>query len=217
MRILNFISSVTLIVLTQACATTGAEKIRAQKSVTAAVFPTIGAIYRPTAKIGIGATISASVRENDELTHSEENMKDFGSETFNVKESKSRGTNAFLHYYPWSTSAFFLGAGVKSESKNYSLAVSNDGTTLDSISPVNMTYSASVKKIRVPLGWNWIYESGFSMLLDIGPNVAVTETATSLLKNDQVDATKKEMLISDLSRDSKGALIEPMFTMGYSF
>jgi len=217
MKMLQFLSVAAALIFTQACATTGADKMRAQRSVTATVFPTVGAIYRPTAKVGLGATLSSYVREDEQLSHSPENMKNFGSETFNVQESRSRGTNAFLHYYPWTTSAFFMGAGIKTESKNYALAVNNDGSALESDAATNLTYSAKVKKIRVPLGWNWIYESGFSMLLDIGPNVAVSETATSLVKNDQLDATKKEMLISDLSRDSRGALLEPVFSLGYSF
>jgi hypothetical protein len=207
---------ILFVMLIQACATSNAQKVRENRSVTATIFTAPGAIYRPNGHVGIGAVYQSYKRKNDKILHSPENAKVFGSDEFTTNETRSRGVDTFVHYYPWSTSAFFFGLGLKSTASEYSLAVNNEGTTLNE-SDTNFKYSSKTTKVKVPVGWSWIYENGFSLLLDMGLKVATNEVSSTNVKGEAIDTERQKLLTEDLSSDSKGTIFEPIFTLGYSF
>ncbi len=216
MKNVRSLGLVLFVVVSQACATSNAQKVRENRNLTATVFTAPGAIYRPNGKVGMGAVFQSYRKKNDKILHSAENSKEFGSDQFTTNETKSRGVDTFLHYYPWSTSAFFFGLGLKSTTSQYSLAVDNQGTTLNE-ADTNLEYSSKTTKVKVPVGWSWIYENGFSLLFDMGLKVAANEVSSTSSKGEAIDSKRQKMLVEDLSRDSKGTLFEPIVTLGYSF
>jgi hypothetical protein len=94
--------------------------------------------------------------------------------------------------------------------------VNNEGTTLNE-SDTNFKYSSKTTKVKVPVGWSWIYENGFSLLLDMGLKVATNEVSSTNVKGEAIDTERQKLLTEDLSSDSKGTIFEPIFTLGYSF
>jgi hypothetical protein len=216
MKKLKGLGLILFVMMSHACATSNAQKVRENRSLTATVFTAPGAIYRPNGHVGVGAVYQSYRRKNDKILHSPENAKEFGTDEFATNETKSKGVDTFLHYYPWSTSAFFFGLGLKSTTSAYSLAVSKEGTSLNDADS-NLEYSSKTTKVKVPVGWSWIYENGFSLLFDMGLKVATNEVSSTNSKGEAVDSKRQKMIIEDLSRDSKGTLFEPILTLGYSF
>lgn len=211
-RVLTTVS----IVFIQACATNNAQKVRESRSLTATILMSPGAIYRPNGRVGIGAVYSANRTENDSINHSDASSKEFGEDSFNAKESRSREVDAFVHYYPWSTSAFFMGVGFQNKTAEYSVAVDQNVSTLEE-ADANLKYSSRVTKVKVPVGWSWIYENGFSVLFDLGPTISVKEQGTVSGTANNQPSTRKDLLVKDLARDSKGAFLDGIITLGYSF
>ena len=214
--LISRVCAVATLIAIEACATNNAQKVRESRSVTATILMSPGAIYRPNGHVGIGAVYSANRAKNDTVAHSDVSSKEFGEDSFKTQETRSKGLDAFVHYYPWSTSAFFMGVGFKNETSEYSVAVDQNVATLEEADS-NLKYSSRVTKVKVPVGWSWIYENGFSVLFDFGPVVSVKEQGSTSGSANSQPSQRKDLLVKDLSRDSRGPLLDGILTLGYSF
>ncbi len=161
------------------CAPERAEALRAEKSLTLGVY---GASYRPTPKVGIGATGNYANREKTTV-----NTQERGIATITKQYSISPNTyesnreievthwrfDPFVQYFPWSTSAFFLGVAGRFDRATYRFDEETQGSTSLAPAYTDVTYDVDSVYVGVPAGWAWIWESGFSLGMDFGPRFRV--------------------------------------------
>lgn len=157
--------------LSTGCATNNAEQMRDKNPFTIGFT---GLQVRPTANIGIGIggeileTKGYSCTDSDaRCLNKKEPMKYEGDKQLEG-ESKSRRFSAYLNYFPSKTSAFFIGiGGVKKLSESKILVIDSDES---------VSYTSEATSIRPGIGWNWIWESGFSLFLDFGYPILISQS-----------------------------------------
>lgn len=157
--------------LSTGCATNNAEQMRDKNPFTVGFA---GLQVRPTANIGLG--VSGEILEtkgfsctdsNERCLNKKEPMKYEGDKKLEG-ESKSRRFSAYINFFPSKTSAFFLGVGgVKKLGTSIITLLENDES---------VSYNTETFSIRPGLGWNWIWESGFSLFLDFGYPILINRT-----------------------------------------
>src|SRR5688500_11502271 len=154
------------------CAPNNAKEIRELKPTTLGL---IGGEYRPdgTKAFGLTGSYSGPVEMDADAYVDDEDDEDRELELKN-----SFGVSAFYHHYIWETSAFFVGAGLSHESVRYEFQERTTAYTEDDETYADVEYSDAATYVRVPLGWNWIWDNGITLLLDFGPGFRVAQTTS---------------------------------------
>jgi hypothetical protein len=91
---------------------------------------------------------------------------------------RTQGLSLFFHRYFWPTSAFYWGLGVRREDSKISFDERKTGHTNDDTDRVRVEYTESTTWVGLPLGWDWVWENGFTLMLDFGPRVRVANSRT---------------------------------------
>jgi len=105
-----------------------------------------------------------------------------------------------MQYFPWSTSAFFVGIGGSLHRATYRFAEDTETSTNLAPSSTDVSYDVNSSYVGVPAGWAWIWESGFSLGLDFGPRFRVRREIA--YRNDGttggVDSEKRDNTVATL-------------------
>ncbi len=203
---------------TFACAPEHASKVRQDKSLTLGLP---GVSYRPNGKIGVGVTAGAASNQKQTVDNSKTGLSSVigSSNDANSDEADQRQVvssfvqiSPFVQYFPWDTSAFFVGVGGTYYRGSYKFNEEKVDST--SLNPqfAEVDYQTRSNYIGVPLGWAWIWESGFSLTLDFGPRARVSRSAelTKDGKDEGVSSSERDKTVSTI--DS----LEPKYTYGGS-
>lgn len=182
-----------------ACAPSRAKAVREDKSLTLGY---VGMSYRPTGKISVGTTYSGSAETTSKMTDVSDGMGGLTvssgrNETAyadrDVKTSYSV-ISPFVHYYPSDTSAFYIGLGASLYSSRSEFGEETANSTTLAPEYTDVDYQTKANYIGAPVGWAWIWESGFSFSLDFGPRFRVDQSTS--YGNDgsssDVDAAKRD-------------------------
>lgn len=168
------------------CAPQRANAVRDDKSLTVGL---VGVSYRPTGKIGIGTTYAGSGETNEKMSESSSgaggiisfNSKAEEKETaFDSRDVKTSYSviSPFAHYYPIDTSAFYVGLGASMLSSRSKFNEETSGSTELAPEYTEVDFKTNATYVAVPLGWAWIWESGFSLSLDFGPRFRVNASSS---------------------------------------
>lgn len=199
-----------------ACAPTNAAAIRQDKSLTLGLP---GASYRPTGKVGVGVTGGHVAKQKTTIDNTKTGFGSVVSATADENPGAQREVEAstytvspFLQYFPWDTSAFFIGAGATFNRAYYHF----DEATVDSTS-LNpqygeVNYETRSTYVGVPVGWAWIWTPGFSLTLDFGPRARVSRTTNVSRDGSQNEVSSKERDKTIETIDS----LEPRYSWGGS-
>lgn len=204
------------------CAPTNAHAIRQDKSLTLGLP---GVSYRPTGKIAVGSTFDLAHEEDLDLNTTPKDSKGKRDELpENDREITKRtvGVRPFVQYFPWETSAFFVGAGAQLYSNKYRYNEFQTGASLTNPSYAEVEYATKANYMTVPFGFAWIWPNGFSFTADIGPRVYVggSGTLTNDGTNEGVDEAQRDQTIKRIMEDEKQVYLFSAFptaVIGYSF
>jgi hypothetical protein len=165
------------------CAPERARAVREDKSLTLGLP---GASFRPTGKISIGTTLGYAHRAKTTINNTETGMgaiditPDDDSADLDEDERELYTSNVtvspFVHVYPWDSSAFFFGGGISYSKSNYRFSEERMDSTALAPTYTDVAYDSTSTYVGVPVGWAWIWESGFSLTLDVGPRFRVSRT-----------------------------------------
>ena len=163
-----------------------------------------GAISLPT------ADIDASYLESSNGDDSEER---------DVTVANLGGLGLFYHYYPWETSAFFLGGAASWESSKVKFEERTREYTATSKECVEVGFRKKSLRIGAVVGWFWIWENGFSLLLDLGPRIRVQHyrSFTDNGESDNVDQSRRDDFVDQINGLSVFLGGIPSRMLGYSF
>lgn len=199
------------------CASDNAAALREVRpnTIAANLGPLISFEHRPHKNIGI-----------DLYAHSADNELHSGS--FDLWESlgdsardyKNRGTDIGLgaSFYPFETSAFRTGLGLEMHNSTASF----DSDTLDRDvygfpGSTRASYKQSSMFLSIPLGWSWIWDSGFSFSLDYGPRIRLSRsTSWKNTGGSRVDQSFRDNYMND-KEDDKNVQFGGSGGFGYSF
>jgi hypothetical protein len=203
---LRLIGFVLFELLASACATDQAAKLRQERPYTVGY---LGAAYRPQDNLAIN--LSADIRADASGSGSISEMRQ-GEEDRNISLTGHKiGISAL--YFPKSTSAFFVGAGILSGSGS----VKFDGKKTNSDEKTKVTYDRSASYIGIPLGWYWIWDNGFTLALDFGPNLRISHSQK--IRNSggvDVDTSDRDKTIGKIE-DKNKITLGGRGLFGYSF
>ena len=162
------------------CAPERAAAVRQDKALTLGLP---GASFRPNGKISIGSTIGYANKAKTTIDNTENGMgaivitpsKDDDAAAEDERELYTSYLNVspFVHYYPWDSSAFFFGGAVSYNKTSYRFAEERMESTSLAPSYTDVSYDSTSMYVGAPVGWAWIWESGFSLTLDFGPRFRV--------------------------------------------
>ena len=201
------------------CAPNKARQIREMRPVTVGL--PIGAMYRPTGDIALGAAYGRMIKDNYKVDTEQKRVNAEGKEEeleeFNAKINSSV-FRPYVHYYPWADSAFFLGIGLDVRRSIYKVEENAESELGALGGEKDLEYDVSTQRVRIPVGWSWIWGNGISLLMDLGPRVAVQQSGSDSEEAETTSAnTRRADTLSDLDSEEQGAIIEPVFLLGYSF
>lgn len=199
-----------------ACAPTNAEAIRKDKSLTLGLP---GASFRPSGSVGIGFTGSHTAEQKTTVDNSKSGFasitavkKDENPDAQREVTASTYSISPFVQYFPFATSAFFVGAGATFNRAYYKY----DEETVDSTS-LNpqygeVNYETRSTYVGVPVGWAWIWTPGFSLTLDFGPRARITHTSAVSRDGSAQNVSSNERDKTTQTIDS----LEPKYTLGGS-
>ena len=204
--------------LTQGCAPSRAKMVREQRNTTIGL---LGASYRPTGAVGIGISGGAAKKDID-IDRDKKSYATNKSDDVNVRSmSETTSTfSPFVHYYPWETSAFMVGAGLNISKNKYVYDEEKEGSTTLAPTYSEVKYEVSSTEIHMPLGWHWIWENGVTLMLDFGPsvNVAYKGKYSNDGSENGVKPEERDRSISALDNTKQGGLrFAGASLIGYSF
>ena len=187
------------------CAPERAMAIRQDKSLTLGLP---GASFRPNGKVGIGSTFAWGTSDST-VTPKAQDGTTLVSTPANDRlvTTKETQISPFVQYFPWDTSAFFVGAGASYRMSKLSYDETRTGSTGLAPSYTGVAYNRNSTYASVPLGWAWIWNSGFSLTFDFGPRVRVSQS-TSYTKNgagDGVDADQRDRTVKAINQSESFA------------
>jgi len=204
--------------LTSGCAPSQAQAIRQGRNTTIGL---LGASYRPTGTFGVGVTgqfgsdefsVDKSKKERATSDTDKANLRDVAE--------RSEAVAPFVHYYPWATSAFFVGAGARFSTLKYTFEEENSQSTALAPSYSEVKYNVASTEVHMPLGWHWIWESGFTAMLDFGPrmNVAYKGRFTDDGSESGVSADQRDRTAESIDRVNRnGVRFGGTGLVGWSF
>ena len=207
-----------LFLLTTHCATDQAHQVREKRPVTVGF---VGAAYRPIGNLSLVAAYDGS-NVNHYVDNTRQKVrvtKVDDTYTLKINHREARLIGA-LHLYPSKTSAFFVGVSGEKTSKTLTW----DEETTSSAGGAPLYTSVKMKGqdnlVGLVLGWDWIWNNGFSLFLDIGPRWVSSTHATYAddgsakgVDTEKRDATEATLLKYEKSEMRFGSGV----IAGYSF
>lgn len=197
------------------CAPSKAMAVRQQKPVTVGF---VGAAYRPTGMTDIGVEFGLDNTLDTSVTRT-------GADGSKLPEKRdvsvtTRSGALYVHRYIWDTSAFYWGLGVGRAESLSRFSESKTGSTSAAPLFTPVAYETSATYINAPIGWNWIWENGFTLKLDTGPRFAVAKA--SKFRNDggtEVNEEERRITTSALDKTYNPSLylLVSQLMVGYSF
>jgi hypothetical protein len=168
------------------CAPQRANALRDDKPLTVGL---VGVSYRPNGRIGIGTTYSGSAETNEKMSESSSGASGIISISGKPAEKEPAFAerdvtssysvfSPFAHYYPIDTSAFFVGIGASIMSSRSKYNEETTGHTALAPEYTEIDVKRNATYLAVPVGWAWIWESGFSLSLDFGPRFRVSSSSS---------------------------------------
>lgn len=158
------------------CATDSASSLREARPLTlgANFAPLIGGQYRINGDVGIDATIANGPLGVPAGLFGAGGF--WGALEDGLRDLKETGSHASLggSYYPIKSSAFRIGAGLGFEQMTVAFDADLDEGQPDDAPLERVTYKRTATFLSLPIGWHWIWDSGFSFSLNMGPNFRVS-------------------------------------------
>lgn len=183
LRRLSFLTAVSLLAGI-GCAPSRARAVRDDKSLTLGY---VGVSYRPTGKISVGTSYRGSAETTTKMNNGSAGMSSFtvssgrNEEAYANRDIKTSYSviSPFVHLYPSDTSAFYIGLGASmySSRSEFGEETTADSTTL-APAYTEVDYQTKANYIGAPVGWAWIWESGFSFSLDFGPRFRLNQSTS---------------------------------------
>lgn len=166
-HILCFVFALCVVVSATSCAPTMAGKIRENDPVTLGAW---GAQYRPAKNLGL--SFVSSSQTNDSL--GTKNKSYAHGEDILDKKARREGRDLFYSvlWYPFESSAFFVGGGVMSRR----VTTYFNEKTQSGDGEVSVRAEDSGIAMGVPVGFTWIWQSGATFHMDIGPHFYLSKT-----------------------------------------
>ena len=146
------------------CAPRHAHQLRLDNPVTLGY---LGGMYRPNATQTLG--MLAEERRGTEVSFAEDTQ-------VRVDAYRSQQLSVVYHWHPSKVSAFFVGGSLDMGRHVYEASDLVWNTARGQFQTVFQTSWRSVSlTLGVPVGFTWIWNSGFTMSLDIGPRLKFYE------------------------------------------
>ena len=194
-----------LLPLASSCAPEKAKSVRQARNLTLGL---LGVSYRPTGDFSVGMNGAVGNKTKVELKKkrddSSESFVPDGDLTFDRDTKKSYQTiNAFAHYFPWDSSAFFVGAGLEYDQSKYYFNEQIDGSTALNPLLTDIEYGNKAVYATMPFGWEWIWESGFALTLNLDLRHSVSDQ-TSYAKDgsqQKVAVDSRDAVVQELDRN----------------
>ena len=144
------------------CAPDNASEVRELKPESVGL---LGFIHHPDGEKAYG--ITGDYSKNSSVENS-------GLYTIIDPERSAKITNQwqvslFYHHYPWKTSAFFAGIGFDYMAHDLQWQEQTNAYTAANPTRTQVQYGDRALYFRIPLGWAWIWNSGFTLMFDFGP------------------------------------------------
>jgi hypothetical protein len=204
-------------VASTSCAPERARAIREDKSLTLG-YP--GATYRPNGKIGVGATFGGLSDHKSTITPEAP-----AGMTLDAHQAAKRTVvtsetdiNPFVQFFPWDTSAFYVGVGGSYQKAHVSYDELRGGENLDGAT-TSVEYQRSAMYVGVPVGWAWIWAPGASLTLDFGPKFLVSKSNAYTKDGSAgaVDVAQRDRNVKTIDKEGASQVILGNFLLGWSF
>ncbi len=197
-----------LLALALLCANCAPERARAVRedmafSLGAPIVFSAAVSYRPTGKFSVGLAGSALNDRKSTIDASKSGVaaitvSDQTAPTDKRELSTSfTELNPFVQVFPWDSSAFFLGVAGTYRNARYRYQEETEASLAAAPAYTAIKYETTSSYVGIPVGWAWIWGSGFSLSLDFGPRFRVNKEQK--LANDGttsgVSATKRDHTI----------------------
>lgn len=204
------------------CAPSNAKALREQKSLTLGV-PGISKRLNGAMDIGVNINPLAAVswefqktKDEEALTYGKNFTDDATHRAVEVKFGIS--PHVFARFYPWDASAFFFGVGFGQEEDSVQFKALESGKLSldDGYADVKVTEKKS--SINIPIGWQWIWDSGFTFGLSFGPKYIFNkQTVTSA--NKEYDQSDYDWIVETSEDEERFSFSGSLSTgvIGYSF
>lgn len=200
------------------CCTDQAAKVRAARPTTLGAW---GVAYRPSGNSGVVADLKGAVGP---ITSERTIKNDSNSTTTTTADRKfttsSRTYDLGYHIYPSQKSAFFYGLGggymerrTSFESYTATSSIANPDTT-------DVALNDNVVSVGPSVGWDWIWEGGVTVLMDVGSRITVSRQRTILDDgtDGNVNRTDRDEMQAQIDKDINGLkLLSARLILGYSF
>jgi hypothetical protein len=205
------------------CAPQNAEAIRKDKSLTLGLP---GLSYRPTGKFAVGSTFSSLSGQKNTVKVDNSTSSGVIGATGETKAPTSRVVTTsetvispFVQYFPWSTSAFFVGAGGSYYTAKMKYDEDRMGSPNLEPSLTSVAYSRNSTYVGVPFGWAWIWTPGFSLTVDLEPQwrVATSDKYKDDGTSDQVNTDNRDRTVKAIDGLETAMNTTLGFLIGWSF
>lgn len=219
---MRFLIAMLLLQVVVNCAPERAEAIRTDRSLTLGLP---GASVRLNGSIDVGATglyipKTTSTMETDDTGFG---LTASGNEDERTREREvsiqSKSMTGFMRYYPVQTSAFFIGLAFSRQIDRVGFDELTADSTGEDQTFTNVEYEYETTHLGLPIGWAWIWESGFSLGLDLGPKVRISDSRRYTNEGDTaVNESERDETIEAIEKfDSKISFGNATGILGYSF
>jgi hypothetical protein len=150
------------------CAPSNARELRELRPTTVGF---IGAAYRPTPDTGVGAALGIGFESSTYTVNKEDDERD-------PTQRENYQLGVFYHRYLMADSAFFLGIGADTNQTTYTFDERTNTYSSANKTYADVEYDVRTTRIGMPLGWAWIWEEGFTIILDIGPRLEIAKSGS---------------------------------------
>lgn len=193
---IKFVCLVSAILGLEACAPMHAAKVRKSKPVSIGL---VGASVRVSENIDVGASYKGG---DIETTKKMETTVASDNSTLerDYNYSSTSYVLPYVRYYPWKTSAFFIGAAAYQNTDRYNFKTINNGEIGLAEDATAEEYNIKTTHMVIPFGWAWIWESGFTFGLDLSIDYRV-KGATEISNNSSINRADVENVVANIDEN----------------
>lgn len=220
--------------LIEGCATRKAAEVRSKRPVSIEVGTAgFGGKFRPNDSFSVGVITGGLSRENEDFEITSRRQREtLGTNSFEVADYQMQHTIFWGQYFPWKDSAFYLGLAAKRMTETFRFGVAQTpgaglhggGTDPElnlSSGEALVAYDLESLQLKVPFGWSWIWEGGFSLMLELGGPIIRFDQKEKYALNgvsEGVSESRRDQKVSVLKQYSgEDSVISPLINLGYSF
>lgn len=200
------------------CCTDQAAKVRAARPATVGAW---GVAYRPTSNAGVVADLNGAMGR---VTSETKLKSDPTSSTTSTEDRKftttSRRYDLGAHFYPSQKSAFYYGFGGEYLDRTTNFASFTTTSSLANPETTPVVFNDKVVSVGPSVGWDWIWENGVSVLMDMGSRITVSRNRTIVDDgtDGNVSTADRDATQSKIDKDINGLkLLSARLILGYSF